>query len=138
MDKPGDAQNFIQEDECAEFTCVPIREVVVQKNESITCTEPKCPANYMIELDMSASKPNECPRYTCILKPNKDDVCEISGKTFTTFDGTEFKYDTCSHILARDLVNSTWAISGKIKRGKLIRRKFYPYFPYCSSSPMHR
>lgn len=127
LGKPEDSYDYVEEDECEEFTCVPIRDVVVQKNESLTCTEPKCPANYMIELDMSSAKPNDCPKYACVLKPKKDDVCEISGKTFTTFDGTEFKYDTCSHILARDLINSSWVVSGKESLA-LFAENYYEFF----------
>ncbi|ALC44456.1 Hml, partial [Drosophila busckii] len=102
---------YQEEEECSEFTCVPIPNKEVNKNETITCVEPKCPEKYDIELDMSNSKAGDCLKYTCVLRPNKDDVCEISGKSFTSFDGTIFKYSPCSHILARDIHNSSWSIS---------------------------
>ncbi|XP_037934058.1 hemocytin isoform X2 [Teleopsis dalmanni] len=106
---PSDSVDMVKEEICAEFTCIPIQ--IIDKNVSVTCMEPKCPNNYDIELDMSNAKPGDCQKYLCVLRPRKDDTCQISGKSFTTFDGTEFKYDTCSHILARDLVNSSWVIS---------------------------
>lgn len=110
---PSGEVSGVEEEECAEFTCVPIPKKEVLKNEAVTCAEPKCPENYEIELDMSNAKPGQCRKYSCVLKPTKDDTCELSGKFFTTFDGTEFKYDTCSHILARDIKNSNWVITGK-------------------------
>ncbi|XP_037900754.1 hemocytin [Glossina fuscipes] len=103
--------DFNREQACDEFICVPIPVKIIKRNETTSCPEPKCPNNYDVEVDRSTSKPGDCPRYSCILKPTKDDVCEISGKSFTTFDGIEFKYDTCSHILARDLINSSWIIT---------------------------
>lgn len=105
--------DYHQEEQCDEFTCVPIPSKQVDKNITISCTEPKCPEKYDVELDMSTAKAGDCLRYTCVLRPNKDDVCEISGKSFTTFDGTVFKYGPCSHILARDINNGSWSISGK-------------------------
>lgn len=110
---PGSELNYQEEEECSEFTCVPIPTKEVNKNETITCVEPKCPDKYDVELDMSTAKAGDCLRYTCVLRPNKDDVCEISGKSFTTFDGTTFKYSPCSHILARDIHNGSWTISGR-------------------------
>ncbi|XP_034481426.1 hemocytin [Drosophila innubila] len=108
---PNSELNYQEEEECSEFTCVPIPTKEVNKNETITCSEPKCPEKYDVELDMSNAKAGDCLRYTCVLRPNKDDVCEISGKSFTTFDGTLFKYSPCSHILARDIHNGSWTIS---------------------------
>lgn len=134
---PSNELNYQEEEECSEFTCVPIPTKEVNKNESITCVEPKCPEKYDVELDMSTAKAGDCLKYTCVLRPNKDDVCEISGKSFTTFDGTLFKYSPCSHILARDIHNSSWTISGR----DLIR---IPYlvvvfmFRFCSSSAVQR
>ncbi|KAH8270632.1 hypothetical protein KR018_012544 [Drosophila ironensis] len=108
---PNQESDFREEDQCDEFTCVPLPSTQVNKNETLTCSEPKCPEKYDVELDMSTAKAGDCLKYACVLRPNKDDVCEISGKSFTTFDGTVFKYRPCSHILARDFHNSSWSIS---------------------------
>ncbi|XP_030375562.1 hemocytin [Scaptodrosophila lebanonensis] len=112
---PNTEMEVTKEEECSEFTCVPIPSTLVNKNETTTCAEPKCPDKYDVELDMSMTKAGDCLKYTCVLRPTKDDVCEISGKTFTTFDGTEFKYTPCSHILARDIYNGSWLISVHLK-----------------------
>lgn len=39
-----------------------------------------------------------------------DAECNATGRTFTTFDGTVFKYDICSHLLARDTQDKKWNI----------------------------
>lgn len=35
----------------------------------------------------------------------------MTGRTFNTFDGTEYKYDICNHVLARDLHSDDWDVS---------------------------
>lgn len=51
--------------------------------------------------------------YSCYPPPIPDSVCNVTGRTFNTFDDTEFKYDICNHILARDLQNDEWDVSCK-------------------------
>lgn len=104
-------EGFDEVEECAEFVCKPIPIVTDIRNESFKCALPRCPDDYEVEVDNSKKKAGECIQYTCVLRPQKDDVCIINGKSFTTFDGTEFNYETCSHILARDLVHSSWTVS---------------------------
>ncbi|XP_055854171.1 hemocytin [Episyrphus balteatus] len=111
FEKPEFESGYNSVEECAEFVCTPEPTTSTVKNVSFSCTMPKCPDDYEVEIDNSKMKPGDCLKYTCILRPQKDRVCELSGKSFITFDGTDFKYDTCSHILARDLVNSSWYIS---------------------------
>lgn len=52
-------------------------------------------------------------RYYCAPVPPPDAVCNVTGQTFNTFDYTEYKYDICNHILARDLVNDNWEVIRK-------------------------
>lgn len=52
-------------------------------------------------------------RFTCRPLPPPEAVCNITGRTFNTFDNTEYKYDICNHIIARDLINDEWEISLK-------------------------
>jgi len=52
-------------------------------------------------------------RYTCEPPPQNDAICNATGRTFTTFDGTEFKIDICNHILARDLSDDAWTVVRK-------------------------
>lgn len=37
-------------------------------------------------------------------------MCNVTGRTFATFDGTEFKYDICNHLIARDTLDQKWNI----------------------------
>lgn len=93
-------------DLCPDFVCEPIR----------NCTVPKCPPNFMVHIVLEKNNIKlKCPIYTCVPPPLPRASCNITGRTFHTFDGTEYKYDICNHILARDLENDNWDISGKIK-----------------------
>jgi hypothetical protein len=99
-------QKLSEGDLCQEFTCAAVEE----------CTIPNCPPNYTLQVvqEKNNAKIN-CPIYNCIPPAPPHATCNISGRTFHTFDGTEFKYDICNHILARDLENDNWDISGKIR-----------------------
>lgn len=69
-----------------------------------------------------------CPPYKCVPEPTKptpapvtispfierDDRCSMTGRMFRTFDGTEYSYDICHHVLMRDMVNDLWSVSGKL------------------------
>lgn len=98
---------------CPDFVCVPIKE----------CTVLKCPPNFMVHIVKEKNNVKlKCPIYTCVPPLPPRASCNITGRTFHTFDGTEFKYDVCNHILARDLQNDNWDISGKIESGNHIPR----------------
>jgi hypothetical protein len=87
---------------CEEFTCVSIKE----------CTIPKCPPNYILHtVNTKNNIKLKCPIYSCVPPPLPHATCNITGRTFHTFDGTEFKHDVCNHILARDLKYDNWDIS---------------------------
>lgn len=90
---------------CEEFTCV----------TEIECFTPKCPPNYVRHTVYTKNNIKlKCPIYSCVPPPLPHATCNITGRTFHTFDGTEFKHDVCNHILARDLKYDSWDISGKI------------------------
>ncbi|XP_073969601.1 hemolectin isoform X3 [Rhodnius prolixus] len=95
-----------EKSKCPEYRCVPIEKETIKN-----CTKPKCLPGYDLVTKASES-PDECPRYTCSLKeiPLPDGRCNVTGRTFTTFDGTEYKYDICDHILARDRIHKTWSV----------------------------
>lgn len=97
---------------CPDFVCVPIED----------CTIPECPPNFTLRVVGKNSVKLKCPVYTCVPPPLPRASCNITGRTFHTFDGTEFKYDICNHILARDLENDNWDISGKFIPGNQVRR----------------
>lgn len=98
--------------ECPEYDCVPEKPAVAIGIEELKCPQPTCPGGYEIVFD---TKPlsTACAKYRCELIPQKDVVCNVTGSTFSTFDGVEFKYDVCDHILARDLLANNWTISCK-------------------------
>lgn len=101
-------------EECIEFVCIPQRPVVDPVSpEIIHCPEPECPKGYDIVMDNQLPGKDVCAKYSCELVPLSDVVCNVTGKTFSTFDGTEFKYDICDHILARDLVNDQWSVKSE-------------------------
>lgn len=60
-------------------------------------------------------------RFTCEPIPQKDAICNVTGRIINTFDGTEIKFDICSHILARDIVKEKWAVICKYLEYKYIR-----------------
>lgn len=102
-------------EECIEFVCIPQRPVVDPISpEIIRCPEPECPKGYDIVMDNQVPGKDLCAKYSCEPVPLNDVVCNITGKTFSTFDGTEFKYDICDHIIARDLVDDRWSVKCKL------------------------
>jgi hypothetical protein len=98
---------------CPEFVCAPIKE----------CTVPKCPPNFVLHTVREKNNIKlKCPIYICVPPAPPHATCNITGQTFHTFDGTEFKHDVCNHILARDLKNDNWGISGKIVSGSKVQK----------------
>ncbi|KAL7040824.1 hypothetical protein ACKWTF_000531 [Chironomus riparius] len=109
-------QQDINSEECFEFMCIPIVDSAeipdyAQENQTkiIRCPEPKCPRGYMLRLQIQKSA-NECAKFTCEPIAENDAVCNVTGRTFNTFDSTEFKYDICSHLLARDVSDEKWNV----------------------------
>lgn len=113
-------------DDCVEFNCVPEKPKKISKTqtEKLSCPEPSCPTGYEVVLDVSQQL-KQCAKYKCEPNQQKDVVCNITGRTINTFDGIEYKYDICDHVLARDLVSNKWTISSKSKN--------YYYFDYYYS-----
>lgn len=102
------------EEECIEFICLPEKPKSGTKdspNKVIKCPDPECPKGYEIILDNELNLSGKCAKYRCEPLPQNDAVCNITGRTFSTFDGTEFKYDICNHLLARDLTADNWSIT---------------------------
>lgn len=113
---PEDMKNKETEDEfiCPEYDCIPERPK--SKTEEIECPTPTCPSGYQVVVHKPEHS-KACSKYKCELIPKHDVVCNVTGSTFSTFDGTEFKYDVCDHILVRDLAANNWTVS----------RKFYSF-----------
>ncbi|XP_058797462.1 hemocytin [Phymastichus coffea] len=79
--------------------------------EVATCEKLECPAGYQPTYDPAKSirKTLACDN-TCIPIPPKMRVCTMIGRSFSTFDGLDYKYDVCNHILARDMDFNKWYI----------------------------
>ncbi len=72
---------------------------------------------------------SQCPPYKCIPPPEpttttttakpapiiegRKDRCSLTSRMLRTFDGSEFSYDICHHILVRDKINKLWTVSSK-------------------------
>lgn len=95
-----------------QFVCLPVRpEGMLSQMKEIKCQQPVCPQGYDVIIEVSKStSAHDCAKYRCEPQPQNDAVCNVTGRTFNTFDGTEFKYDICSHVLARELSNDKWQI----------------------------
>lgn len=99
---------------CASFICLPIilpteyPEATPEPCPPVTCPEGYLPEYKVIQVDKMLR--GLCPQYECLPLPPPDAVCNITGNTFNTFDDTEYKYDICHHVMARDLKNSNWEI----------------------------
>ncbi|XP_070069456.1 hemocytin-like [Drosophila takahashii] len=92
---------------CDAFCCIPQR--------NVTCEDPQCPVGFEPVLDTASLGTGRCPTFTCRRPRVPDDTCDITGRIFRTFDGTVYKYDICSHILARDSQDSRWTISSQLQ-----------------------
>lgn len=126
------------EEKCIEFICIPGK--VPPKNDTkIICPTPKCPPGYKLILDQMANA-KQCATFDCEPERLKDFVCNVTGRTFNTFDNIEYKYDICSHILAREISSGNWTIIRKLKGEFLERRSANQNFPfqYPNDVPMTR
>lgn len=100
-----------REENCVEFICLPVKPEGTVAIRDFQCPEPKCPLGYEVLMDkLKPTNPYECAKYTCEPLPQNDAICNVTGRSFNTFDNTEFKYDICSHVLAREFTNNKWNI----------------------------
>lgn len=111
---PGDVKKTKKTDDftCMEYNCIPEKVISITKTEQLTCPPPSCPSGYEVVFEAQPLAAS-CSKYKCELIPKRDVVCNITGRTFSTFDGIEYKYDICDHILARDLSSNNWTISSE-------------------------
>ncbi|XP_053978189.1 hemocytin [Hylaeus volcanicus] len=106
-------QESQNETECAQFICVPYKPpVIVDQGKPQTCPKASCPEGYTVVYEqMSMYKLQKCPKYTCKPPAPEEVVCNVTGRTFSTFDKLEYKYDICNHILARDMFANKWYVT---------------------------
>lgn len=101
-------------EKCIEFICVPEKHLKPKNDTTVAvmCTKPKCPEGYSLVVEKPIS-PTACPTFDCEPMPQMDAVCNVTGRIFNTFDGMEFKFDICSHVLAREFSGGNWTITRK-------------------------
>ncbi|XP_014469310.1 PREDICTED: hemocytin isoform X2 [Dinoponera quadriceps] len=100
--------------QCSEFTCAPTKfpPVFPGKPHPEKCPNASCPPNYEVVYEkMSMYKLHKCPKYACRPLVSEVAYCNVTGRTFNTFDHLEYKYDVCNHILARDMYHNRWYIT---------------------------
>ncbi|KAI5641729.1 von willebrand factor type D domain-containing protein [Phthorimaea operculella] len=98
--------------ECAQFKCIPNLPPPFKPGSTkpVVCSSPACPNNYVLKLDSVPLEPHQCPQYICVPPPERYAYCNMTGRTFHTFDGAEYKFDVCFHILARDSRFNAWSV----------------------------
>lgn len=124
LSKPKQIET-IPNDECIEFKCIPEKPKPIDpKNpKPIVCPKAECARGYDVVLDndLQSMTSGKCAKFTCEPELKDDVVCNVTARTFNTFDGTDFKYDICNHVLARDLIAENWIISSKIQSKKILK-----------------
>ncbi|CAH0722011.1 unnamed protein product, partial [Brenthis ino] len=114
LDKPSLASKpEAAKQECAQFKCIPNLPPIPPRGSTpapVVCSTPICPDKYSLKLDSVPLGVNECPQYSCEPPPEQPAQCSVTGRTFSTFDGTEYKYDVCFHILARENRFGEWTV----------------------------
>ncbi|XP_039747124.1 hemocytin isoform X2 [Pararge aegeria] len=103
---------------CPVFKCIPKLPPIPPKGSTPApqvCSTPTCPPQYTLKLESVPDSLNLCPQYVCVPPPERFDYCNVTGRTFSTFDGTEYKYDICYHTLARDKRSNAWIIVARKK-----------------------
>ncbi|KAM3961249.1 LOW QUALITY PROTEIN: hemolectin [Aphomia sociella] len=111
LDKPTLNSSQAASTVCPQFKCVPRLPPMRPgaKPEPRECSAPACPPHYALRID-TTSTGDVCPQYVCVPPPERPVFCNMTGRTFTTFDGAEYKYDVCFHILARDNKFDAWTV----------------------------
>lgn len=124
-------------EECQDFECIPDKPRILlpQTGALIQCAERNCPDGYEVVIDVEQlPSATHCAKYKCEPKPQSDAVCNVTGRTFNTFDGIEYKYDICDHVLARDFYTKNWTVSRKLRSSFFCFRFLSNIFSFFFSS----
>lgn len=98
---------------CKEYKCVITKPPTKYIHSLDECPQANCQPNYIPVFESVSRKKRMCPAYSCYPPPEPEAVCNVTGRTFSTFDNVEYKYDICNHVLARDLEADEWEVSRK-------------------------
>ncbi|CAK1545090.1 unnamed protein product [Leptosia nina] len=112
LDKPSASIESKKKEECPQFKCVPVLPPFRPGStpKPAICSTPICPPQYSLKLESVPALPNQCPQYGCVPPPERPVFCNVTGRTFNTFDGMEYKFDVCFHILARENRFDAWTV----------------------------
>lgn len=113
MKKQEHRQFATENIQCPEFICMPAKPPVFPgEKKPEKCPEASCPPQYEVVYEkMSMYKVRKCPKYACRPLSPQEAICNVTGRTFNTFDNMEYKYDVCNHILARDMYSNEWYVT---------------------------
>ncbi|KAL6266408.1 hypothetical protein P5V15_003260 [Pogonomyrmex californicus] len=107
---PMKDQQATENIQCSEFICMP--PPVISSESPENCQDAVCPPQYEVVFKkISMYKIRKCPKYACRPITPQEAVCNVTGRTFNTFDNMEYKYDICNHLLARDMYDNEWYIT---------------------------
>ncbi|KAL0894249.1 hypothetical protein ABMA27_014259 [Loxostege sticticalis] len=114
LDKPtlNPAQD-VKKQECQQFKCIPQLPPPPRPGSTLPpliCSAPVCPPRYSLRLDSVPVGLHECPQYSCVPPPERPSFCNVTERAVSTFDGADYKYDLCFHILARDTRLGAWSV----------------------------
>ncbi|XP_026826604.1 hemocytin isoform X2 [Ooceraea biroi] len=112
---PSKNQNSqsMEDVDCPEYICEPDKKLpLLEGRESWEeCPKASCPPHYEVVYEKAKMySRNKCPKYMCRPLTSPQAICNITERTFNTFDNIEYKYDICNHILARNMYNNEWYI----------------------------
>ncbi|KAH1012596.1 hypothetical protein HUJ05_011728 [Dendroctonus ponderosae] len=112
--RPEARQEVVEELICPQISCEIDKPPSNLKKVKDQCPPAICQPNFIaVYRDNTDPKSKSCPKYSCYPKPPPDAVCYVTGRTFNTFDNTEFKYDICNHVIGRDLDQDEWDVALK-------------------------
>ncbi|KAM7301527.1 hemocytin [Ixodes scapularis] len=80
-----------------------------------TAKKPNCPKGQYPKMDRNA----RCPEYVCVPEGDEDvckvlanaGICMVAGNSVKTFDGQEFRYEICDHILLQDKKSKQFSVT---------------------------
>lgn len=100
---------------CPKFMCKP-------KMKSLAESQPiTCPEGFHHAIDKRRSSSDNI----CIPNSPNEKICSLAGRTFVSFDGLEYKYDVCNHILAMSLRDNAWYIIGELNAACFMFESIY-------------
>ncbi|KAJ0180770.1 hypothetical protein K1T71_004174 [Dendrolimus kikuchii] len=114
LDKPSlnnSSVNNIKQ-ECRQFKCIPQLPPFQPgfMPGPVLCPIVSCPRGYTLKLEKAPTAINQCPQYECVPPPERHVYCNITGSIINTFDGTQYNYDICFHLLVREYRFDSWVV----------------------------